>query len=106
MPVTEDSQPDRKGLEDWQFAAMEDEDKGFEDLGIDATIVAHLIETDFGVPKKVQRCMVPAFLSGRDLLVGSGPKMGKSFGYILPLVHQLQVLARHSAMLHEFSCNV
>lgn len=78
-------------MEDWSFSPSGDESEGFADLGLSPAIAANAIQTGFSTTLRVQRSMIPAFLSGRDMLVGSGPGTGKTFGYILPLIHQLQV---------------
>ncbi|GMH45990.1 hypothetical protein BSKO_13954 [Bryopsis sp. KO-2023] len=82
--------PKRRGLEGWGNPREVDESEGFASLGIDEKISAGLNEMGYPKPLKVQRSMIPAFLTGRDMLVGSGVGTGKTLGYLAPMVHQLQ----------------
>jgi len=69
----------------------------FESLGLNAALLRAITEQGYTEPTPIQQQAIPAILAGRDILAGAQTGTGKTAGFTLPLLQQLN---RHS---HE--CN-
>ena len=66
-----------------------DIEKNFADLGLDDRILEALDEIGFEHPTHVQSKLVPAAISGRDILGQSKTGTGKTAAFGLPVLHRL-----------------
>jgi len=63
--------------------------QSFQDLGVDARIVAGLKEMKVTSPTGIQRKSIPAILARQDVLCTAQTGTGKTLAYLVPVVEQL-----------------
>ncbi|MBU6504699.1 MAG: DEAD/DEAH box helicase [Betaproteobacteria bacterium] len=61
----------------------------FDQLGLDARLIAAVTESGYTHPTPVQAQAIPAVLAGTDLLVSSRTGSGKTAAFMLPALHRL-----------------
>ncbi|MGD9662218.1 MAG: DEAD/DEAH box helicase [Porticoccaceae bacterium] len=61
----------------------------FSDLGLHARLLDILSQQQLDSPSDVQLATIPLVLNGRDALVCAETGSGKTFAYLLPVLHQL-----------------
>ncbi|KAJ4838948.1 DEAD-box ATP-dependent RNA helicase 16 [Turnera subulata] len=73
----------------------EDEEKSFEELGLDPRLIRalHKKDSSFSNPTAIQRKAIPLILEGKDVVARARTGSGKTLAYLLPL---LQKLLSHS----------
>ncbi len=62
----------------------------FDSLGLSVELLRAVAEQGYSEPTPVQRQAIPAILAGRDILAGAQTGTGKTAGFTLPLLQQLQ----------------
>ena len=67
--------------------------QGFAGLGLDASILATLVELGYEEPTPIQREAIPILLSGRDILGQAATGTGKTAAFALPIVQHVASLA-------------
>lgn len=67
----------------------ENDDLGFEDMGLDARLLRALAKKGLSEPTPVQAKAVPLILQGKDVVARAKTGSGKTLSYLLPLVHKL-----------------
>jgi ATP-dependent RNA helicase RhlE len=65
----------------------------FAALGLDAAIVRATIDESYLEPTPVQREVIPAAVTGRDVLACAQTGTGKTAAFVLPILHQLATSA-------------
>jgi len=70
----------------------------FESLGLNAALLRAITEQGYTDPTPIQQQAIPAILAGRDILAGAQTGTGKTAGFTLPLLHQLN---RHPHERHH-----
>ena len=65
----------------------------FSDLGLKPELLRAVAEKGYDTPTPIQAKAIPAVLSGRDVLAGAQTGTGKTAGFILPLIQQLDAAA-------------
>ncbi|EGZ21771.1 hypothetical protein PHYSODRAFT_350808 [Phytophthora sojae] len=73
--------------------------QSFQDLGVDARIVAGLREMKITTPTGIQSKSIPAILERHDVLCAAQTGTGKTLAYLVPVVEQL--LRKEAAMQKE-----
>ncbi|KAH9615408.1 hypothetical protein KSS87_013443 [Heliosperma pusillum] len=66
-----------------------DEEQSFEDIGLDPRLIRALIKKDLQNPTPIQRVAIPLILEGKDVVARAKTGSGKTFAYLLPLLHKL-----------------
>lgn len=61
----------------------------FESLGLNAALLRAITEQGYTEPTPIQQQAIPAILAGRDILAGAQTGTGKTAGFTLPLLQQL-----------------
>ena len=61
----------------------------FSSLGLSKEILEALKLKGYQKPTAIQKELIPAILSGRDILAGAETGTGKTAGFVLPLLHQI-----------------
>nr|PNR26174.1 hypothetical protein PHYPA_030748 [Physcomitrium patens] len=67
----------------------EEEDVGFEEMGLDARLLRALSKKGLSYPTPVQAKAMPLILEGKDVVARAKTGSGKTLSYLLPLVHKL-----------------
>ncbi|KAL5724821.1 RNA helicase [Ranunculus cassubicifolius] len=67
----------------------EDEEKTFEEIGLDARLIRALTKKDISIPTPIQRVAIPLILEGKDVVAQAKTGSGKTFAYILPMLQKL-----------------
>ncbi|KAJ4844418.1 DEAD-box ATP-dependent RNA helicase 16 [Turnera subulata] len=69
----------------------EDEEKSFEELGLDPRLIRalHKKDTSFTNPTPIQREAIPLILEGKDVVARARTGSGKTLAYLLPLLQKL-----------------
>ncbi len=62
----------------------------FEKLGLSAELLRAIDEQGYRQATPVQQQAIPLILEGRDILAGAQTGTGKTAGFTLPLLQQLQ----------------
>ena len=70
----------------------------FSDLGLLPAIVRATSDERYLEPTPVQREVIPAALTGRDVLACAQTGTGKTAAFVLPILHQLATLPRGNAL--------
>jgi len=70
----------------------------FDTLGLNAALLRAISEQGYTEPTPIQQQAIPAILSGRDILAGAQTGTGKTAGFTLPLLQQLN---RHPHERHH-----
>ena len=70
----------------------------FDTLGLNAALLRAISEQGYTKPTPIQQQAIPAILSGRDILAGAQTGTGKTAGFTLPLLQQLN---RHPHERHH-----
>ncbi|KAJ4714676.1 DEAD-box ATP-dependent RNA helicase [Melia azedarach] len=65
------------------------EEKNFEELGLDLRLVHALNKKGIEKPTPIQQVAIPLILEGKDVVARAKTGSGKTFAYILPLLHRL-----------------
>ncbi|KAH9610989.1 hypothetical protein KSS87_001010 [Heliosperma pusillum] len=66
-----------------------DEEQSFEAIGLDPRLIRALIKKDLQNPTPIQRVAIPLILEGKDVVARAKTGSGKTFAYLLPLLHKL-----------------
>ncbi|MEA3455337.1 MAG: DEAD/DEAH box helicase, partial [Campylobacterota bacterium] len=61
----------------------------FSSLGLSKDIVRSLTVRGYSEPTIIQKELIPAILSGRDILASAQTGTGKTAGFILPILQRL-----------------
>lgn len=61
----------------------------FDSLGLTAALLRAITEQGYTEPTPIQQQAIPAILAGRDILAGAQTGTGKTAGFALPLLQQL-----------------
>ncbi|XP_072990141.1 DEAD-box ATP-dependent RNA helicase 16 [Typha latifolia] len=72
---------------------MEGEEINFENLGLDEQLTRALRKKGITAPTPIQREAIPLVLEGKDVVARAKTGSGKTFAYLLPLLHQLLKLS-------------
>ncbi|CAI0405487.1 unnamed protein product [Linum tenue] len=69
----------------------EDEEKSFDELGLDPRLIRALSKKDISIskPTPIQRVAIPLILEGKDVVARAKTGSGKTLAYLLPLLHKL-----------------
>ncbi len=67
-------------------------------LGLDAAIVRATIDESYLEPTPVQREVIPAAITGRDVLACAQTGTGKTAAFVLPILHQLATSTRTAGL--------
>ena len=70
----------------------------FAELGLDPAIVRATIDESYLEPTPVQREVIPAAVTGRDVLACAQTGTGKTAAFVLPILHQLAAPGRTPAL--------
>lgn len=86
-------------------------EKTWEALGLPPSLIEGLKKQKIVRPASVQSCLLPVFLSGKDIVVQSETGSGKTLGYLLPLFMKLDSTKRATQALillptHELAAQV
>ncbi|KAH9615410.1 hypothetical protein KSS87_013445 [Heliosperma pusillum] len=68
---------------------LDEEEQGFENTGLDPRLIRALIKKGLKNPTPIQRVAIPLILGGNDVLARAKTGSGKTFAYLLPLLHKL-----------------
>jgi ATP-dependent RNA helicase RhlE len=79
----------------WQLAELEQEDKNilttqFSQFSLSPALMARLDMNNFVTPTPVQAGCIPPALEGRDVLATAQTGTGKTLGFLIPIVEQMQ----------------
>ncbi|KAK2656757.1 hypothetical protein Ddye_009809 [Dipteronia dyeriana] len=66
-----------------------EDEKSFDELGLDLRLVHALNKKGIQKPTPIQLVAVPLILEGKDVVARAKTGSGKTFAYILPLLHRL-----------------
>jgi ATP-dependent RNA helicase DDX56/DBP9 len=66
-----------------------DYEKSFEELGLDARLIRALIKKSIKKPTPIQIETIPQILEGKNVVARAKTGSGKTFAYLLPLLHKL-----------------
>lgn len=69
--------------------AEAEEEKSFEELGLDLRLVHALNKKGIQKPTSIQQASIPLILEGKDVVARAKTGSGKTFAYLLPLLHRL-----------------
>ncbi|KAL5753186.1 hypothetical protein ACOSQ2_023693 [Xanthoceras sorbifolium] len=78
-----------KHQEEVEEAEEAEEEKSFEELGLDLRLVHALNKKGIQKPTPIQLVAVPLILEGKDVVARAKTGSGKTFAYLLPLLHKL-----------------
>ncbi|KAI8534727.1 hypothetical protein RHMOL_Rhmol10G0119300 [Rhododendron molle] len=67
----------------------EEEDQTFEELGLDPRLIRALTKKSIDNPTPIQRVAIPLILEGKDVVARAKTGSGKTFAYVLPMLHKL-----------------
>ncbi|XP_015868189.1 DEAD-box ATP-dependent RNA helicase 16 [Ziziphus jujuba] len=67
----------------------EEEERTFEELGLDARLTRALIKKGISKPTPIQRVAIPLILEGKDVVARAKTGSGKTFAYLVPLLQKL-----------------
>lgn len=71
----------------------------FADLGLSATITEALARSGYDNPTDLQREMIRPILDGHDLIVRARRGQGKTLGYLLPILNQIDLKGSTQALV-------
>ena len=85
--------------------------ENFEQLGIEASILSVLSEAGIVTPTKIQELVIPAALTGKDIVGQSPTGTGKTLAYLLPLLQKIDLEKREMQALilaptHELAIQI
>lgn len=66
-----------------------EEEKSFVELGLDLRLVHALNKKSIQKPTSIQQASIPLILEGKDVVARAKTGSGKTFAYLLPLLHRL-----------------
>lgn len=66
-----------------------DEEKSFEDIGLDPRLIRALLKKGVEKPFPIQRVAIPLILQGKDVVAQARTGTGKTLAYLLPLLQKL-----------------
>ncbi|KAE8714590.1 DEAD-box ATP-dependent RNA helicase 16 [Hibiscus syriacus] len=66
-----------------------EEEKTFEELGLDHRLIRALLKKGVDKPFPIQRVAIPLILQGKDVVAQARTGTGKTFAYLLPLLQKL-----------------
>lgn len=66
-----------------------EEEKSFEELGLDPRLIRALIKKGVEKPTPIQRAAIPLILEGKDVVTRAHTGSGKTFAYLLPMLQKL-----------------
>ncbi|KAM7251834.1 hypothetical protein ACFE04_023717 [Oxalis oulophora] len=72
-----------------QEEKQEEENKGFDELGLDPRLIRALIKKKVDKPFPIQQYAIPLILQGKDVVARAKTGSGKTLAYLLPLLHKL-----------------
>jgi len=61
----------------------------FEDLGLSEPLLKAIVDTGYDTPSPIQAKAIPVVLQGRDVMAAAQTGTGKTAGFTLPLLQQL-----------------
>jgi ATP-dependent RNA helicase DeaD len=70
-----------------------EEQRGFAELGLQASIIESLAGLGYEEPTPIQREAIPVLISGKDLLGQAATGTGKTAAFALPIVHHVASLS-------------
>lgn len=76
-------------MNDTAHEAQDRETGGFEELGLDANLIAALERLKLDAPTGIQRQVIPAVLDGKDCLARASSGAGKTNAYLLPILQSV-----------------
>uniref|UniRef100_A0A2N9H6Y5 ATP-dependent RNA helicase n=1 Tax=Fagus sylvatica TaxID=28930 RepID=A0A2N9H6Y5_FAGSY len=68
---------------------MENQEKSFTELGLNDSLIHALIKKGIEKPTPIQQEAIPRILKGMDVVACAKTGSGKTFAYLLPLLHKL-----------------
>jgi len=85
--------------------------RNFEQLGIGASLASALSETGIVTPTEIQGLVIPAALTGQDVIGQSATGTGKTLAYLLPLLQRIDSEKREMQALilaptHELAIQI
>ncbi|KAH7689777.1 RNA helicase protein [Dioscorea alata] len=81
--------PKGKMSEGKQHGEEDEEEVGFEELGIDARLIRALKKKSINKPSPIQREGIPLILEGKDVVARAKTGSGKTYAYLLPMLQKL-----------------
>jgi superfamily II DNA/RNA helicase len=63
-------------------------DTGFEDLGVEPSLISALQRLKLSAPTEIQRRLIPAILDGKDCLARASTGAGKTNAYLIPILQR------------------
>lgn len=71
----------------------------FAELGLNETVVNALARSGYDNPTELQRDMIRPILDGHDVVVRARRGQGKTLGYLLPILHQVDLAGATQAIV-------
>ncbi|XP_078437288.1 P-loop containing nucleoside triphosphate hydrolases superfamily protein [Wolffia australiana] len=71
------------------LAGGEEEQRSFEDLGLEPRLIRALLKKNIEKPTLIQQAAIPFILQGKDVFARAHTGSGKTFVYLLPMFHSL-----------------
>ncbi|XP_047952213.1 DEAD-box ATP-dependent RNA helicase 16-like [Salvia hispanica] len=68
---------------------QDDDERSFEELGLEARLVRALSKKSIEKPTPIQRVAIPLILEGKDVVARAKTGSGKTLAYLLPVLHNL-----------------
>uniref|UniRef100_A0A6V7QRI0 RNA helicase n=1 Tax=Ananas comosus var. bracteatus TaxID=296719 RepID=A0A6V7QRI0_ANACO len=75
-----------------------EEEKSFEELGLDEQLTRALRKKSVTDPTPIQRAAIPLILSGKNVVARAKTGSGKTFAYLLPMLHELLRLSSENSL--------
>jgi len=66
----------------------------FQALGLSAELIKAIVEKGYSKPTFIQEQAIPLIIQGEDLMACSQTGTGKTAGFVLPLLHRLQIKSK------------
>ncbi len=71
----------------------------FTELGLNETLAKALASSGYDAPTELQRDMIRPILEGHDVVVRARRGQGKTLGYLLPILHQIDLQGSTQAII-------
>ena len=86
-------------------------EQNFQTLGLSDALVAGLAKQDITVPTDIQTKMIPAIMTGKDVVGRSETGSGKTLAYLLPIFQRIDPNVRGTQAIiltptHELAAQV
>lgn len=89
MASSTETPPKEMEQHEYEYEEEEEEEKTFEGLGLDPRLIRALTKKGIEKPTPIQRTAIPFILEGKDVVARAKTGSGKTFAYLLPLLHNL-----------------